>query len=163
METFIKTDNMEQKTNTFRFLKVRNVKTPSRGTNLSAGIDFYIPDDQPIQKIFPGESANIPSGLKVRIPEGYALVMFNKSGRAVKDSLMVGACVIDEDYKGECHLHVINTGRDEIILRPGEKLVQGLLLPIGKHPMEEVFDEDKLFDGLESERGEGGFGSTGLK
>lgn len=89
--------------------------------------------------------------------------MFNKSGRAVKDSLMVGACVIDEDYKGECHLHVINTGRDEIILRPGEKLVQGLLLPIGKHPMEEVFDEDKLFDGLESERGGGGFGSTGLE
>lgn len=154
---------MVTEANQFRFYKVRNVKSPSKGTNLSAGYDFYIPEEGMPMKLFPGESINIPSGLKVRVPEGMALVMFNKSGRAVKNSLQVGACVIDEDYMGEVHLHVFNVGKDPVVLRPGEKLVQGLILPIYGLPPLEVDSETELFRGLESQRGEGGFGSTGLK
>ena len=147
----------------FRYVRIRDVKAPTRGTSRSAGIDFYIPNDYHIVTIYPGQSANIPSGLKVRLPEGMALVMFNKSGRAVKDSLQVGACVIDEDYTGEVHLHVVNVGEGIVILEPGEKLVQGLILPIGFPEMVEESDEEACFRDLESERGDGGFGSTGLK
>lgn len=89
-----------------KIVKVRNVKTPTRGTGLSAGLDFYIPDDFEAKQIWPGESINIPSGIKARIPRGCALIMFNKSGIATKYQLQVGACVVDEDYQGEIHLHV---------------------------------------------------------
>lgn len=147
----------------FRYVRIRDVKAPTRGTSLSAGIDFYIPNDWHLTKLFPGQSANIPSGLKVRLPEGMALVMFNKSGRAVKDSLQVGACVIDGDYTGEVHLHVFNVGKDPVLLKPGEKLVQGLILPIGFPEMVEESDEKSCFRDLKTERGEGGFGSTGLQ
>lgn len=147
----------------FRYVRIRDVKAPTRGTSRSAGLDFYIPNDYHTVKIYPRQSANIPSGLKVRLPEGMALVMFNKSGRAVKNSLQVGACVIDEDYTGEVHLHVVNVGWCPVTLKPGEKLVQGLILPIGFPEMVEESDEEACFRGMESERGDGGFGSTGLK
>lgn len=154
---------MEHPFDRFRYVRIRDVKAPSRGTSLSAGLDFFIPNDWHPVKLFPGQSANIPSGLKVRLPEGMALVMFNKSGRAVKDSLQVGACVVDEDYTGEVHLHVFNVGQEPVVLRPGEKLVQGLLIPVGFPEMVEEPDEKSCFRDLESERGEGGFGSTGLR
>lgn len=53
-----------------KIVKVRNVKTPTRGTGLSAGLDFYIPEDFEAKQIWPGESINIPSGIKARIPRG---------------------------------------------------------------------------------------------
>ena len=90
--------------------KVRDVKLPVRGTDKSAGIDFFIPNDFVSQTILPGESVCIPSGIKANVPNGFALVVFNKSGVALKRSLAVGACVIDEDYQGEIHLHVYNFG-----------------------------------------------------
>ena len=87
--------------------KIRNVKTPTRGTNGSAGIDFYVPDDYPdsLCTIPPGDRFFIPSGIKANVPEGYALIAMNKSGVALKKGLMVGACVVDSDYQGEIHLH----------------------------------------------------------
>lgn len=147
----------------FAYTRVRDVKAPTVGTDLSAGYDFYIPNDaQPI-KLFPGSAANIPSGIKVRLKPGTALVFMNKSGRSVKDHLQVGACVVDADYTGEVHLHVFNWGTEEVILNPGEKLVQALVLPYyGGFPVE-MKDEETLYMGLNTERGDGGFGSTGLK
>lgn len=105
------------------------VKTPTRGTGLSAGLDFYIPEDFEAKQIWPGESINIPSGIKAQIPRGCALIMFNKSGVATKRQLQVGDCVVDEDYQGEIHLHVMNVGKEVVILKPGMKLVQGLVVP----------------------------------
>lgn len=112
-----------------KIVKVRNVKTPTRGTGLSAGLDFYIPEDFEAKQIWPGESINIPSGIKAQIPRGCALVMFSKSGAATKRQLRVGDCVVDEDYQGEIHLHVLNVGRKAIILKPGMELAQGLVIP----------------------------------
>lgn len=143
-----------------KILKVRDVKTPTRGTSLSAGLDFYIPNDFKARQIWPGESINIPSGVKVKVPEGFALIMFNKSGIAVKYQLQTGACVVDEDYQGEVHLHVINAGKEPAILNPGMKLIQGLVIPVLYDQVEEVVSAEELFP-AESERGEGGFGSTG--
>ena len=141
--------------------KVRDVKTPVRGTPLSAGLDFFVPDDFPGEYfLVPGEAVNIPSGIKVAVPHGYALVFMNKSGVAVKKGLQVGACVVDEDYQGEVHLHVRNTSGYVQSIKPGEKLVQALLLPV-MYDSVEVVEVNDLYE-EQTERGEGGFGSTGI-
>ena len=142
--------------------KVRSVKTPSRGTAGSAGIDFYVPNDYPssLCKVAPGERFFIPSGIKANVADGYALIAMNKSGISLNKSLMVGACVVDSDYQGEIHLHLINAGRESVVIEPGDKLVQFLLLPID-HGSVDLVDEEDLFDN-KTDRGAGGFGSTGL-
>lgn len=146
-----------------KFCKVRDVKTPVRGTPLSAGIDFFIPNDFPGDVyLIPGSAVNIPSGIKVKVPHGYALVFKNKSGVAVKKELQVGACVVDEDYQGEIHLHVRNIGLNLQTLKPGEKIVQAILVPVSYEDLEEVVDATELYDKV-TERGEGGFGSTGTE
>lgn len=142
--------------------KIRNVKTPVRGTPLSAGIDFFVPDDFPgIHYLIPGDAVNIPSGIKVKVPHGYALIFMNKSGVAVKKGLQVGACVVDEDYQGEVHLHVRNTSTEVQSIKPGEKLVQALLIPV-EYADIEVVDVNELYE-EKTQRGEGGFGSTGTE
>ena len=138
--------------------KVKPVKTPIRGTENSAGIDFFIPDGIHAH-IPPQTSACIPSGIKVAVPEGYALIAFNKSGIALRHNLIVGACVVDEDYQGEIHLHVINVGDQDVLFEGGEKLIQFILLSVFYDKIEEVHI-DNLYESL-TERGEGGFGSTG--
>ena len=138
--------------------KLRNVKTPSRGTEASAGIDFYVPEEFETTVLKPGESVLIPSGIKAQVPRGYALVAFNKSGVAVKQGLSVGACVVDEDYEGEIHLHMINTSDKDQTIVTGQKLVQFVLIPVGYLDILEV---DEL-PNRNTQRGAGGFGSTGL-
>lgn len=146
-----------------RIIKTKEVKTPTRGTPQSAGLDFYVPD-----KFFPdtgfvlmpGQSYNIPSGIMAKIPKGHALIAFNKSGIALKKGLQVGACVVDEDYQGEIHLHVRNIGRSWTTIENGEKLVQFLLVPVlYNEPI--VLDSYKDLFPNSTERGPGGFGSTG--
>ena len=146
-----------------KIAKIRNVKTPTRGTEGSAGIDFYVPNDYPsnLCLLRPGDRYFIPSGIKANVPNGYALVAFNKSGVALKKSLLVGACVVDSDYQGEIHLHLINVSDKAVIIEPGEKLVQFLLIPVEHCGIEEVSEED-LFES-ETNRGAGGFGSTGVQ
>lgn len=163
-------------TETIKFFKLKSVKTPTRGTPDSAGIDFYVPDDfgkcdipdyEDVLRIGewvePGDTILIPSGLKAKLPKGYALVMMNKSGVAVKKNFDVLACVIDEDYQGEIHFHFVNAGKHRVFIQPGEKIVQGLLLPVGKHDIEIMSSEEELYGGEKTTRGEGGFGSTGVK
>lgn len=147
-----------------KITKVRDVKTPVRGTDKSAGIDFFVPND------FPGEhylatsqSINIPSGIHAKIPEGHALIVMNKSGVALKKGLQVGACVVDEDYQGEIHIHVTNIGDDLATIKPGEKLVQMLLVPVIYDIPELVDSLDNLYNGETTDRGAGGFGSTGTE
>lgn len=142
------------------FAKTRDVKTPTRGTEESAGLDFYIPFDQEKIVIDPGCSINIPSGIKMEIPRGYAGVFFNKSGVGVK-GVFVGACVVDSDYRGEVHLNVHNVSSVPQVFMPGQKLVQMVILPVNMLEMREIpvvnFDESLG----STKRGSGGFGSTG--
>jgi dUTP pyrophosphatase len=138
--------------------KLRNVKTPNRGTESSAGIDFYVPEDFETTVLKSGESVLIPSGIKMQLPRGYALIAFNKSGVAVKQGLSVGACVVDEDYEGEIHLHMINTSDKDQVIATGQKLVQFVLVPVAYFDLEEVEE----LQPRNTERGSGGFGSTGL-
>ena len=142
-----------------KYSKVREVRSPNRGTKDSAGIDFYIPTGFD-QKVMPGESALIPSGIKVDIPNGTMLQVCNKSGIASKKGLLVGAEIVDSDYQGEMHMNLWNVSNKAVVLSAGTKLVQMILIPILLPTLEEV-NEDELFID-ETERGTGGFGSTGI-
>lgn len=144
-----------------KIVKVREVKTPTRGTGKSAGLDFYIPDDFPGSHFLaPGQDVNIPSGIHVQVPTGMALVAMNRTSVALNKRLQVGACVVDEDYQGEIHLHVTNIGMDIQELVPGEKLVQMILIPVQYCEVEVVGALGELYPEA-SERGNGAFGSTG--
>ena len=140
--------------------KVKEVKTPVRGTPNSAGIDFFVPSGI-FAKLEPGQSCLIPSGIKANVPTGHALIAFNKSGVAVKKNLHVGAAVVDEDYQGEIHINLANVGSDDIEINPGEKIIQFILLPVFYDTIEEV-ELENLYEEVTS-RGEGGFGSTGVE
>ena len=146
-----------------KITKIRDVKTPTRGTQGSAGIDFYVPNDYPsdLCSITPGDRFFIPSGIKANVPSGFALIAMNKSGVALKKGLMVGACVVDSDYQGEIHLHLVNTSSKTVKIEPGDKLTQFLLIPVD-HCEVEVVAENRLFESTPV-RGSGGFGSTGIK
>lgn len=167
--------------------KIRSVKTPTRGTSLSAGIDFYVPFfdidfcqdlfnknpslritverlvNSKMLKIRPQNRILIPSGIKVNFMDGAprALVNFNKSGKSSNTGLDVLACVIDQDYQGEIHLSVNNNSNEDIIITEGEKLIQGLFLLISYEEIIEVPLENLYKE--KTERSDGGFGSTGDK
>ena len=146
-----------------KIFKLRGVKTPQRGNPTDAGIDFFIPSDFPSTVLEHGDDVLIPSGIKVSIPEGYALVANNKSGIAQKRKLTIGAAVVDEPYQGEIHLHLINSGKNTTTVNPGDKIVQFLLEKQEYALIEEVFSEEELYGGVVTSRGARGFGSTGEK
>ena len=158
--------------------KVRKVKTPERGTAKSAGIDFFVPNDF-IKKVIPPQSdILIPSGIKANIPEGYMLMAADKSGvvtsrmaalragrkpkaEAFDTVVILGAKIVDEDYQGEIHIHLVNTGHAPVIIKPGMKIAQFILVPVSYENVE-VVPETELFSET-TERGDGGFGSTDNK
>ena len=146
-----------------KIFKVREVKTPNRAYNNDAGIDLFIPEEFQSKVLKPGESILIPSGIKARVPAGHALIAFNKSGVAVNKNLLVGACVIDESYTGEIHIDIKNVGTQPQVLNPGDKIIQLLCIPMNYVDVEIADSEHDLFSDLVSDRGEGGFGSTGVK
>jgi len=181
----------------FKFTKTRKVKSPSRGTSLSAGIDFFIPefDDKFIEDLksknknitfgftcgtlqpdltipdnkttgfilFAHQRILVPLGVHVKIPKDYCMIFFNKGGISNKKGLDVLACVVDEDYQGEVFLSLVNTSDNEIAhIEAGDKIIQGVLLPTIYTEINEVSILEELYK-EKTERGEGGFGSTGHK
>lgn len=147
-----------------KFSKLRDVKSPNRANVTDAGIDFYIPNDFPQTTLVSHESALIPSGIKIEIPFGYAGIFMNKSGVAAKKKLLVGAQVVDQFYCGEVHLDLHNVGEDAVILNPGDKIVQLVLVPVSSCVPFEVNEDDLYKEMKESvTRTTGGFGSTGTK
>jgi dUTP pyrophosphatase len=142
-----------------KICKVKTVKTPIRSTSGSAGIDFFIPDNYEEIKIFPHEDILIPSGIKVLLKKNTALLAVSKSGIATKNKLAVGACLIDEDYSGEIHLHVYNFSNEIQVIKGGQKLIQFIYIPYIKDDIELV--EEIIFE--KNERNENGFGSTQVK
>ena len=142
-------------------------KLPERAYATDAGADVfycYKPDEYnhcvgPDSEywIGPGSSCIIPTGIKVEVPDGYMLEVKNKSGIASKRRLIVGACVIDSGYDGEVFVNLHNLGGDVQVVYPGQKLAQLVLVPIeGCNFVETSGDIN-----IKTERGAGGFGSTG--
>lgn len=159
-----------------RYCKVRDVKSPERGTGKAAGIDFFVPNSDSAIVVHSHSDCLIPSGIKMEIPEGYMLMAADKSGvvtsvnacvkagrtpkkDAFESILIIGAKIVDEDYQGEIHIHIINVGSQDIIIKPGMKIAQFILVPVSYEKLEEV-PETELFSRY-SERGNGALGSTG--
>ena len=99
---------------------------------------------------------------------GRALIAANKSGVATKHGLVYGAQVVDYTYKGEIHLSLINTSWDSVKITPGMKIIQFLEMPVYNSQVvieAQRFpgDEEKFYEGLQDDRGDGGFGSTDKK
>jgi len=108
---------------------------PTRANTGDAGYDVYSPVSQ---QIIGGGDVKIPLDWKCSFPSGYAMVFFNKSGRATKDKLIVGAEVVDSGYRGIVHAHLFNLGQETIYIHKGEKITQFLMLRINTQEIEEV-------------------------
>ena len=127
-------------------------------------MNWLLEDGTVISRIemLPHSRINIPSGIYANLPENIYLKAENKSGIASKRGLVFAASVVDYDYQGEIHIGLINSSELNVFIEAGEKIIQFLpcFQPIMKVVKE--FDSlDKLFEDKKSERGAGGFGSSG--
>lgn len=127
---------------------------PQRANINDSGMDFFSPIKFTIP---PKGDFLVPLGLKVKLPSGMDLVFENKSGRATKNKLIRGACVVDEGYRGEIHAHLFNLGRTPVEIEAGEKIIQGIIRRVEFPEIVEGTIDDI------TTRGTGGFGSTGIK
>ena len=131
---------------------------PTYGSEYSAGADLYALTDEEIS-ILPGETKLIHTGLSMEIPEGYAGLIYARSGLASKRGLApankVG--VVDADYRGEIMVALHNHSNTEQKIAHGERIAQLVVTPFLKAVIEE---SEALSDTV---RGSGGFGSTGTK
>ncbi len=115
-------------------------------------------------KILPGSKVLIPSGIHVKLPEQVFLNAENKSGIASKRGLIHGASLIDQDYEGQIHINLINPTSASVFIKPGEKIIQFVAYFQPKMiDMKEYMSKEELYKDSESVRGEGGFGSSGIK
>lgn len=148
------------------YFKMRDdVKDPVRANPSDAGLDiFWCPKDgnSLIMEIGPLESVVLETGLKFGVPHGYMLEVKNRSSMAAKKQLVVGACVIDPGYNGELMINLHNIGNEMRVLVPGDKIAQVVMIPV-VHFRARKLMTDTLYnsDICISNRGTGGFGSTG--
>ena len=131
---------------------------PSYQTALSAGMDLRANNPEPIQ-LGPLERAIIPTGIFIELPSGYEAQIRPRSGLAAKKgvSLVNSPGTIDADYRGEIGVILVNLSNDSFTVERGERIAQ---MVIAKHEQARWIEVDQLG---ESERGEKGFGSTGVR
>ena len=131
---------------------------PTYATVGSAGMDLKANTSEPIA-LKPMERYLFPTGIYIQLPEGYEAQIRPRSGLAAKYGITVTNCVgtIDSDYIGEVGVSLINLSNDTFVIQPGERIAQMVIAKYEKITWNEVATLD------ETERGSGGFGSTGLK
>lgn len=131
---------------------------PQYATPLSAGMDVRAANEQPI-KIDPLQRAIVPTGLFLEIPAGYEVQVRPRSGLAAKKGITVlnAPGTIDADYRGEVCVILVNLSSEPFVVEKGERIAQ---LVLSRH---ECIEWDECRSLSESERGDGGFGSTGVK
>jgi dUTP pyrophosphatase len=131
---------------------------PSYQTALSAGMDLRANNPEPIE-LGPLERAIIPTGIFIELPSGYEAQIRPRSGLAAKKgvSLVNSPGTIDADYRGEIGVILVNLSNDPFTVERGERIAQ---MVIAKHEQARWIEVDQLG---ESERGEKGFGSTGVR
>lgn len=144
-------------------LKIKKVQEnaviPKRATEGSAGLDLCACIDAPLT-LNSGDTALIPTGLAIELPSSqYGAFVFARSGLSIKHGigLLNAVGVIDSDYRGEIKVGVINQVKEPYTIEPGERIAQLVIMPVATLPVEEAQTLG------ESERGAGGFGSTGTK
>ena len=133
-----------------------NVNLPSYQTVGAAGMDLCAFLDEPIT-LKSLERRLIPTGLKMEIPHGYEAQVRPRSGMSIKHGITLVNCVgtIDEDYRGELCVPVINLSTEEFTIHNGDRIAQMIIAPVTRANIEVVSELS------ETNRGEGGFGSTG--
>lgn len=142
-----------------RFKRLNDLaKIPTRGSKFSAGYDLYAATDKDIQ-IPPHSTVKIGTGLAMELPVGWFGAIFARSGIATKRGLRPANCVgiCDCDYLGEYIVGLHNDSNDTMTVQAGERIAQLVILPCQDIDFKEV---DELHD---TDRGTGGFGSTGEK
>lgn len=143
--------------NTIRVKKLnKNAIIPTYGSTEAAGADLYACLSEPLT-VHPGEIAWVGTGIALEVPKGCAGLVYARSGMACKRGLApankVG--VVDSDYRGEITVVLLNHGSQPQTIMPGERIAQFVITPVLTPAYEEVSDLD------ETDRGVGGFGSTG--
>lgn len=133
-----------------------NAKIPTRGSEYAAGYDLYACINEPVV-IYPHETVKIGTGIAIEIPDGYFGAIFARSGLATKKGLRPSNCVgvCDSDYRGEYIVALHNDANELMVVDPNERIAQLVVMPYLPVKFTEV---DELSD---TERGSGGFGSTG--
>jgi dUTP pyrophosphatase len=132
------------------------VKAPERATSGSAGFDLCAAIEAPLM-LQPGKLASVPTGIAVKLPEGSVGLLFGRSGLGVKHGITLSNSVgvIDSDYVGEILVGLCNVSDEPYTIMPLDRIAQLVVmspLPVTLVPAETLED---------TERGSGGFGSTG--
>lgn len=131
---------------------------PSYESEFAAGMDIRAALEKPIT-LQPGERQLIPSGLKMAMPQGYEAQMRPRSGLAYRNGITMlnTPGTIDADYRGELKMLTINLGDEKFTINHGDRIAQMVIAPV----IQAEVDEVEILS--ETERGDGGFGSTGVK
>ena len=127
---------------------------PQYATPASAGVDLRASEARVIP---PGGRALVPTGLRIALPEGYEAQVRPRSGLALKHGITLpnSPGTIDADYRGEIGVILMNLGSEPFTVEPGDRIAQMVVAPVTRV----VWREAEALDA--TERGEGGFGSTG--
>lgn len=147
---------METKTVKYKLLDPR-AKAPAYATAGAAAADLCALLDEPLT-LAPGQRAMIPTGLAIELPDAQCVaLLYARSGLAIKHGLTLPNCVgvIDSDYRGEVRVGLINLGAEPYTVQPGERIAQLCIAPVWQAAFVQAND---LSD---TDRGAGGFGSTG--
>lgn len=140
-----------------RFKRVSELaRIPTRGSEKAAGYDLYAALEEPVT-IAPHETVKIDTGLQFEIPDGYFAAIYARSGIAAKEGLRPANCtgVCDSDYRGNYIVALHNDSEQARTVVPGERIAQMVVIPY----LSVTFEESGLLS--DTERGAGGFGSTG--
>ncbi len=131
---------------------------PSYESEYAAGMDIRAALEEPIT-LQPGERRLVPSGLKMAMPKGYEAQMRPRSGLAYRNGITMlnTPGTIDADYRGELKMLAVNLGDEAFTINHGDRIAQMVVAPVIQAEVNEV---ETL---SETERGDGGFGSTGVK
>lgn len=131
-------------------------KIPTRGSKFAAGYDIYA--DETVT-IMPGGCVKVKTGIATSFPDKYFAAVYPRSGIATKQGLRLSNCVgvIDPDYRGEWLVSLYNDSGDPRTVFTGDRIAQFVIQPFEALPLVEVENLD------ESDRGAGGFGSTGTR
>ncbi len=131
---------------------------PSYESEYAAGMDIRAALEEPIT-LKPGERKLIPSGLKMSMPQGYEAQMRPRSGLAYRNGITMlnTPGTIDADYRGELKMLAVNLGSESFTINHGDRIAQMVIAPVIQADVREV---EVL---TETKRGDGGFGSTGVK
>ncbi|XP_073706640.1 deoxyuridine 5'-triphosphate nucleotidohydrolase-like isoform X1 [Garra rufa] len=136
-----------------KFAKLtENATTPSRGSNRAAGFDLYSAYDY---SVGPMDKALVKTDIQIAVPHGYYGRVAPRSGLAVKHFIDVGAGVVDEDYRGNLGVVLFNFNKEPFEVKKGDRIAQLICERICYPELQELQTLD------DTERGAGGFGSTG--